>query len=108
MELLFTVAFTYPRNGGLMLTGCSVEGARLPVEGELLEVRSPDGERVQACAWQVGREDFSFPSPVFPRPLDRVVVFAPGALPKKSWGRCEVWAVGAEKAKPYPAPGSGG
>ncbi len=78
-----------------MLTGCSVEGARLPVAGELLEVRSPDGERVQACAWKVGREDFSFSSPAFARPIDRVVVFVPGALPQRSWAHSEVWAVEA-------------
>jgi len=105
VELLFTVAFTYSESGGVMLTGCSIEGARPPVAGELLEVRSPDGERVQACAWRVGRGEFSMLSPVFARPIDRVVVFVPGALRQRSWGHSEVWAVGdAPDAEPGAAP----
>ncbi len=94
MELLFHVAFTYSESGGVMLTGCSVDGARQPVAGELLEVRSPDGERAQSCAWRVGRGPFAIPSPVFARPIDRVVVFVPGALRQRSWAHSEVWAVG--------------
>jgi hypothetical protein len=107
-ELLFRVTFTYSENGGVMLTGCSVEGARLPVAGELLEVRSPDGERVQACAWKAGRGEFSAPSPVSTRPIDRVAVFVPGALRQRSWGHSEVWAVGAAEAEPGAAPDRGG
>lgn len=94
MELLFHVAFTYSGGGGVMLTGCSVKGARPPVAGELLEVRSPDAERVQACARKVGGGEFSAPSPVFARPVDRVVVFLPGALRQRDWAHSEVWAVG--------------
>jgi hypothetical protein len=105
-ELLFTAGFTYPEGDGILLTGYSPsDDMRLPVAGEWLEIRSPGGGRVRARALRVAR-NFSVQSPVFPRPLDRAVVFSGGDVPQRNWGRSEVWSCepdaepGAAAARP--------
>jgi hypothetical protein len=96
MEMLFTVLFTYTEavgdERGVFIVGYSPEaGARLPVVGEILEIRPPQGERIRGRVIAVSR-NMSMPSPLVPRPLDRGVLFAPGDVPWRSYGCSEVWS----------------